>query len=704
MNAAAAAQALVLLGDAPGAWVEERFASEAWNEAGLQLSILANADAASPQDPAPEILIVGPHVQEPRRAGASFRRRHPSAQVLFMVPEADATRFRASLPFTPDLAAAAVIASDAPPAALREAVKTLLEAGRKDRALSGLYGRLNTMVAAAARDHPADDDRRRQLVLAERYLATILTHAPEALFATDVQGRLIQLNRAAEQLFGAGSPDIGRSLPELFSTSSRHSVAALVRRAASGEIIESEEARIEQDSRPARLVELSVAPVLGPGGAVEGLSFSARDVTERRHAEDALRELAARLEQRVAERTQELDEANQSLRAEMQQREAAESQIRQLQKMEAVGQLTGGIAHDFNNMLAVVIGALNLLQSRVDKGDTDVGRYVMAAMDGASRAANLTQRLLAFSRQQPLSPQALNVNQMVSDMSELLRRTLGETIRMETVLAGGLWRTHADPGQLESVVVNLAVNARDAMPSGGRLTIETANCHLDDAYALEHAIAAGQYVMIAVTDTGIGMPPEVVAKAFEPFFTTKGVGKGTGLGLSQVFGFVKQSGGHVKIYSEPGQGTTVKIYLPRFYGMAEAPRRPIARGVPRGSPSELILVVEDDERVRELTVRMLGDLGYRVLEAQNGAEGLRILDANPEMSLLFTDVVMPDMNGRQLAEEARRRRPDLKVLFTTGYTPNAVVHNGVLDAGVNVLQKPATMEQMALKVRAVLDE
>jgi PAS domain S-box-containing protein len=295
--------------------------------------------------------------------------------------------------------------------------------------------------------------------------------------------------------------------------------------------------------------------------------LEARNAAERANAE--LRQLNQTLEARVAEAVRE--------------RLTAEDALRQAQKMEAVGQLTGGIAHDFNNMLAVVLSGLSLLQRRLEKGDTDVDKYITAAREAAHRAAGLTQRLLAFSRQQALSPQALNANKMVSEMSELLRRTLGETIHLETVLAGGLWQVHADANQLENAVVNLAVNARDAMPEGGRLTIETANCHLDDAYASEHAITAGQYVMVAVTDTGSGMAPDVVAKAFDPFFTTKGVGKGTGLGLSQVFGFVKQTGGHVKIYSELGQGTSVKIYLPRFYGPAEPPRRSISSNTSLGS-------------------------------------------------------------------------------------------------------------------------
>ena len=415
--------------------------------------------------------------------------------------------------------------------------------------------------------------------------------------------------------------------------------------------------------------------------------LEARNAAERANAE--LRQLNETLEARVAEAVQE--------------RLTAEDALRQAQKMEAVGQLTGGIAHDFNNMLAVVLSGLSLLQRRLEKGDTDVDKYITAAREAANRAAGLTQRLLAFSRQQSLSPQALNANKMVSEMSELLRRTLGETIHLETVLAGGLWQVHADANQLENAVVNLAVNARDAMPEGGRLTIETANCHLDDAYASEHAITAGQYVMVAVTDTGSGMAPDVAAKAFDPFFTTKGVGKGTGLGLSQVFGFVKQTGGHVKIYSELGQGTSVKIYLPRFYGPAELPQRSISSNTSLGSNSEVVLIVEDDDQVRELTVEMLLDLGYGVIEARDGVDALRTLDLHPEICLLFTDVVLPGMNGRQLAEEASKKRPGLKVLFTTGYTRNAIVHSGMLDPGVNLLPKPASRDQMAAKIRSVLD-
>ncbi|WJI71361.1 MULTISPECIES: CHASE3 domain-containing protein [unclassified Mesorhizobium] len=406
----------------------------------------------------------------------------------------------------------------------------------------------------------------------------------------------------------------------------------------------------------------------------------------------------------VAIAQEELMRKNIELGNEIQTREKAESQIRQMQKMEAVGQLTGGIAHDFNNMLAVIISAMNLAQRKLTRGEHDIMKFIEAATDAATRAANLTSRLLAFSRQQPLAPQVVDANRLVAGMSDLLRRALGETIRIETVLAGGLWKTHADPSQLENAILNLAVNARDAMGEDGKMTIETANSHLDESYAATHAeVKAGQYVMIAVSDTGAGMPADVMERAFEPFFTTKPVDKGTGLGLSQVFGFVKQSGGHVKIYSEPGQGTTIRIYLPRFFGPEEAAISSERAGNPAVPVTETILVVEDDPRVRASTTDAMRELGYTVIHAASGQEALEKLGDNPGVALMFTDIVMPVMNGRKLAEEALARMPKLKVIFTTGFTRNAVVHNGVLDHDVHFLAKPFTIEQLAAKLRDVLD-
>jgi nitrogen-specific signal transduction histidine kinase len=388
----------------------------------------------------------------------------------------------------------------------------------------------------------------------------------------------------------------------------------------------------------------------------------------------------------------------------------AEEALRQAQKMEAIGHLTGGVAHDFNNLLQIVLGNLDSLKRRIDgsvmPSRSEVGRAVENAMRGAERAASLMQRLLAFSRRQPLEPRPVDVNRLVTSMSELLRRTLGESIAIETVLGGGLWRIFADPGQLESAIVNLAVNARDAMPAGGKLTIESANAHLDDAYATEHQeVQAGQYVMLAISDTGTGMTKEVIASAFDPFFTTKDVGQGTGLGLSQVYGFVKQSNGHVKIYSEPGDGTTLRVYLPRLMAEAVAEEEIAAGTMPSGDGSEIVLLVEDDEAVRELSATMLRELNYAVIQASDGQKALQILEIVPNVRLLFTDVGLPGgMNGRQLAEAALRLRPGLRVLFTTGYAQNAIVHHGRLDPGIDLISKPFTAAALANKMRELLDK
>ena len=386
---------------------------------------------------------------------------------------------------------------------------------------------------------------------------------------------------------------------------------------------------------------------------------------------------------------------------------ATQEQLRQAQKMEAVGQLTGGLAHDFNNMLAIITGSLDMARRRLSKGVVQIEPYLDNALEGAKRATVLTQRLLAFSRQQPLAPEVVEPNRLVAGMSELLRHTLGERIEIQTVLAGGLWLTAVDPHQLENAILNLAVNARDAMPDGGKLTIETANAHLDDFYvAANLGVRAGQYVVIAVSDSGTGMPPDVLAKVFDPFFTTKGVGKGSGLGLSQVHGFVSQSNGYVKIYSEVGRGTAFKIYLGRHVGEAEAAAKVAEDAgdvLPVGSFDEVVLVVEDEEHVREMSVSVLNELGYTVHQAKSGVDALRLLEKKGGVGLLFTDIVMPGMTGRELADAARARYPELKVLYTTGYTRNAVVHNGLLDADVAFLTKPFSVAQLARKVRAVFD-
>jgi PAS domain S-box-containing protein len=431
------------------------------------------------------------------------------------------------------------------------------------------------------------------------------------------------------------------------------------------------------------------------------------NATDRRKYEREL--LLAR--QKAEQVTEELKRLNDTLEErvaqEVAERMKAEEALRQAQKMEAVGQLTGGIAHDFNNLLTIIVGNIELLQRRLPEGSDRLQRAADHAMEATRRAATLTQRLLAFSRRQPLDPKPIDVNKLVAGMSDLLRRTLGEVVVLETVHAGGLWRSQADPNQLENAILNLAVNARDAMPDGGKLTIETANARLDEAYvkALAEPVPAGQYVLVAVSDTGTGMDKATMEKVFEPFFTTKEVGKGTGLGLSQVYGFVRQSNGHVKIYSEPGEGTTIKIYLPRLMGSDEEPAEiPVKNPATVRGRGETILVVEDEPDLRTYTTEALRDLGYRVFDAGDAREALEVFERHPEIELLFTDVVLTGgMNGRALSEEISRRRPGLPVLFTTGYTSNAIVHHGRLDPGMHLIGKPFSYAELASKVRRMLD-
>jgi CheY-like chemotaxis protein len=398
------------------------------------------------------------------------------------------------------------------------------------------------------------------------------------------------------------------------------------------------------------------------------------------------------LEAKVEQRTQEV------------QRHA--EAVRQLQKMEAIGQLTGGVAHDFNNLLQVIVGNLEIIRRAANTDSTRILRAVDIAIDSARAGAAMTQRLLAFARRQPLDPKPLDVNVLVKGMSELMQRALGETIEIEIVLGAGLWHAEADANELERAILNLAVNARDAMPEGGKLTVETSNSHVDDAYAAANPDSTpGQYVVISMTDTGIGMDGATIRQAFEPFFTTKPVGRGTGLGLSQVYGFVKQSGGHVKLYSEPNVGTTVRMYLPRLH--AAAAQTPLVPPpvTAEGGRQEVVLVVEDDESVRSLSVEMLRELGYQVLEAADGPRALQILDARNDIALLFTDVVLPGgMTGAQVAARAKASHPNLQVLFTTGYARNAIVHHGRLDPGVQLLTKPFAFSDLATKVRAILDK
>jgi PAS domain S-box-containing protein len=488
-----------------------------------------------------------------------------------------------------------------------------------------------------------------------------------AIFMLDPAGNIVNWNASAERIKGYNREEIVGQHFSLFYTEEDRQKglpqAALSTAARTGKY-ESEGWRVRKDGSTF-WANAIVNAIIDPEGKLLGFAKVTRDLTERR---------------------------------------AAEEQLRQAQKMEAVGQLTGGVAHDFNNLLTVISGNIEALQRRLPRGAEDNLRQLTdAALRGTMRAALLTYRLLAFSRRQPLEPKEISVNTLITSISEMLHRTLGERVLIETVLGGSLWPTFVDSNQLESVLLNLAVNARDAMPDGGRLTIEAANVYLDEQYGAIAEVAPGPYVGIFVSDTGIGMTPEVIAKAFDPFFTTKEVGQGTGLGLSQVHGFIKQSGGHVKIYSEVGAGTTIKIYLPRYFSSGTTETQPAARPVPEAK-GETILVVEDEADVRSFTVEMLRELGYRVIEAPDGPSGLRLLDAHRDIKLLFTDVGLPGgINGQQLAEEAQRRKASLKVLFMSGYARNAIVHHGRLDPGVELLLKPFTYQGLAAKIRHVLD-
>ncbi|WP_443026466.1 ATP-binding protein [Sphingomonas sp. HMP9] len=441
-----------------------------------------------------------------------------------------------------------------------------------------------------------------------------------------------------------------------------------------------------------RYVDFVYQPIRDATGAVVGIFVEGADVTDRKMLERDLQSLNADLEQRVRDRTQELIEAQEALR--------------QAQKMEAVGQLTGGIAHDFNNLLQGIIGSLEIVQRRVAQGRvSELDRFITGATTAANRAASLTHRLLAFSRRQPLDPRPVKVNPLVASLEDLLRRTTGERIELEMVLAAGLWTTLCDPNQLENSLLNLVINARDAMPHGGKLTIETCNAHLDDHFAAsQRDVRPGHYVCICVSDTGTGMSADTIAKAFEPFFTTKPIGQGTGLGLSMIYGFARQSEGYARIYSEVGQGTTIKLYLPRHY--AEAEQDVALPGLTQDhgtNAGETVLVVEDDGVVRSLIVDVLAELGYQAVEAHDGPAGLERLRTMERIDLLVTDIGLPGLNGRQVADAGRALRPGLRVLFMTGYAENAASASGFLEPGMSMITKPFAMEALATQIRTIIE-
>lgn len=528
-----------------------------------------------------------------------------------------------------------------------------------------------------------------------RRLDAILSNTTMAVLMMDEHQHCVFMNHAAEELTGFTLAETqGKTLHEVVHHTypdGRHfpiEECAIDRAFPEDNQTTGEEVFVHKDGSfyP---VGFTASPMRNKIGTTIGTIIEARNIAEDLKARAAMEGFNSTLIERVEEVICE--------------RKKLEGQLVQAQKMEAVGQLTGGVAHDFNNLLQVIGGNLQLLEKDI-AGDERKLRRVHNALAGVRRGAELASQLLAFGRQQALNPKPVNVGRLVRGMDDMLRRTLSETVEIETIISGGLWNCLVDPAQVENVILNLAINARDAMARNGKLTIEAGNASLDEAYAAQHAeVIPGQYVMLAVTDTGSGIPNDILEKVFEPFFTTKGPGQGTGLGLSMVYGFVKQSNGHVKIYSEAGEGTTVRIYLPRTRQNEEilASETPTA---PRSTANEVILVVEDDDAVRATSVELLSDLGYTILEASNADNGLAIVNSGVKIDLLFTDVVMPgELKSPELARRAKQKLPSIQVLFTSGYTQNAIVHAGRLDEGVELIAKPFTREGLAHKIRNVLD-
>ncbi|MFG5119173.1 PAS domain S-box protein [Methylorubrum sp. POS3] len=537
-----------------------------------------------------------------------------------------------------------------------------------------------------------------RLVETTRRLDAVLNNATQAVFMMDERQHCAYMNRAAERLTGYSLEETrGQPLHDVVHHTRPDGSPYPLHECPIDQAFpennqeQGEEIFVHRDGSfyP---VAFTASPIRDERGIPVGTVIEARNIEAELRAKAQLEAFNASLEQQVAARTAELMQAEEALR--------------QSQKMEAVGQLTGGLAHDFNNLLTGITGSLELLQTRLAQGRLgEIDRYVNAAQGAAKRAAALTHRLLAFSRRQTLDPKPTDVNRLVAGMEELIRRTIGPATTLEVVTAGGLWSALIDPGQLENALLNLCINARDAMPGGGRITIETANRWLDEHAARERDLDPGQYLSLCVTDTGTGMSPEVIAKAFDPFFTTKPLGQGTGLGLSMIYGFVRQSGGQVRIYSELGQGTTMSLYLPRHYGSAEeAGSLPDLAAAPRAEQGETVLIVDDEPTVRMLVTEVLEDLGYTAIEAADGPAGLKVLQSDVRIDLLVTDVGLPGgMNGRQVADAGRALRPGLRVLFITGYAENAVVGNGHLEPGMAVITKPFVMETLAARIKEMID-
>ncbi|MBR9885493.1 MAG: PAS domain S-box protein [Oceanospirillales bacterium] len=542
---------------------------------------------------------------------------------------------------------------------------------------------------------------------AEGRYRRLLEAAPDAVVVVDKRGQIVLVNAQVVTLFGYQKAElIGQPIELLVPDRARGRHEEHRDHFLSNHAVRPMGSGLDLAARRKDGSEIPVEISLSPLETDEGVLVSAaiRDISERRAAQQALRRAKDELETRVRERTSELELANIALQGEMADRQEAEEALHQAQKMEAVGQLTGGVAHDFNNLLTIINGNLQILAGHC-RDDELAQELISAALKAGRRGAELNRTLLAFSRRQRLQPALIDLSELAEGMVSMLRRTLGESIEIQVSVPPRLPKALADPSQLEVALLNLAVNARDAMPKGGRLLIETAKVHLDEhSAALEGDVAPGPYVVLSVSDNGTGIPADLLSRVFEPFFTTKETGKGSGLGLAMVYGFAKQSGGHVKAHSVEGQGTTIKLFLPQA---AEGGEVVMSEKAANDSCTghERILVVEDEKEVRALAVRVLRSLGYEVLEAADGPAALELLDRDPEIDMLFTDVVLPGgMHGPDIAQAARKLRPDLPVLYTSGYTGNAIQQLEALSQEVRLIAKPYAIEDLAEQIRSVLDE